>query len=275
MMSIVDKLADIFAGRSYELNGVYHLIIQPKSVLRKWRTSHHGFLFVIRGQAKMKVNGTHYALHPGTVLHASPGLELNAQLLGESELEYFSLFYTLDHPEMLMSIDEASEHFLLEPGPSPSVPELLTMLHRNIRMSETSIAKLRAKELFLSLMHQTLANCQYRASGSSPDKKTIEQALAYINEYYMNPLTLDELANLYAMPPQRFSYYFRKYTGWGPIDYVIHYRMERAKELLKNGTFLVRDVAASVGYANPLYFSRVFKKKFGVSPSEYIRQLEP
>ncbi|WP_309473831.1 helix-turn-helix transcriptional regulator [Paenibacillus thiaminolyticus] len=50
------------------------------------------------------------------------------------------------------------------------------------------------------------------------------------------------------------------------------YRMERASELLKAGIFPIRDIAVSVGYANPLYFSRAFKKKFGMSPSAYADQ---
>nr|WP_272491110.1 helix-turn-helix transcriptional regulator [Paenibacillus apiarius] len=90
----------------------------------------------------------------------------------------------------------------------------------------------------------------------------------------MNPLTLDELAELHSMSPKRFSYFFHKYTGYRLIDYLINDRMERASELLKAGNFPIRDIAVSVGYVNPLYFSRVFKKKFGVSPSAYAYKLD-
>ncbi|WP_228469245.1 helix-turn-helix transcriptional regulator [Paenibacillus sp. JNUCC31] len=75
--------------------------------------------------------------------------------------------------------------------------------------------------------------------------------------HYMNLLTLDELVGLHGMSSKRFSYFFHKYTGFRPIDYVIHYRMERAGELLRSGNYLIHDVAISVGC------------KFGVSPSEY------
>ncbi|MCY9552490.1 AraC family transcriptional regulator [Paenibacillus apiarius] len=150
--------------------------------------------------------------------------------------------------------------------------ELLIMLHQNAH-TLGGIGKLRVKELFLSIMHQVLLGCRHRESGSSPSKRVIEEAIEYINGHYMNPLTLDELAELHAMTPKRFSYFFHKYTGYRPIDYLINYRMERASELLKAGNFPVRDIAVSVGYANPLYFSRVFKKKFGVSPSAYISKL--
>lgn len=265
----VEKIAEIFAGRSYEIEKVYRLIIQPKSILREWETARHGFLFVIRGEARMSVGGTDYRMHPGVVFHAAAGLELSAKVLSQSEFEYFSLFYRLNDLNSVEDGYEINGHYTLEPGANPRVTELLTLLHRNVRIKD-SIGKLRIKELFLSIMHQVLADYMHRENESSPGRKVIEKAVTYINEHYMDPLTLGELADLHAMNPQRFSYYFHKYTGFRPIDYVIHYRMERAKELLKAGNFLVRDVAASVGYANPLYFSRIFKKKFGVSPSEYI-----
>ncbi|MGO4184478.1 helix-turn-helix transcriptional regulator [Paenibacillus sp. TAF43_2] len=63
--------------------------------------------------------------------------------------------------------------------------------------------------------------------------------------------------------------FFHKYTGFRPIDYVINYRMERASDLLKAGNYSIHDIAVSVGYTNSLYFSRLFKKKFGLSPSAY------
>lgn len=120
-------------------------------------------------------------------------------------------------------------------------------------------------------MHQVLAGHKNRENSNSPNKEVIEEAISYIKRNYMNPLTLEELAAIHAMNPKRFSYYFYKYAGFRPIDFVIHYRMERASELLKIGNFPISDIAVSVGYANPLYFSRAFKKKFGVSPSDYMR----
>ncbi|MNI06221.1 HTH-type transcriptional activator Btr [compost metagenome] len=216
----------------------------------------------------MRVNGTVYELHPGSVFHAAPGMQMDSQVIGQSELEYYLLYYTLDQLGDVNRDHDYHSHFKLEPGANPRVIELLIMLHQNAN-TLGGIGKLHVKELFLSIMHQVLVGCRHRESGSSPSKRVIETAVAYINGYYMNPLTLDELAELHAMSPKRFSYFFHKYTGFRPIDYVINYRMERASQLLKAGNFPIRDIAVSVGYANPLYFSRVFKKKFGVSPSAY------
>lgn len=171
-------------------------------------------------------------------------------------------------PEEMNSTHEFDSHFKLEPGANLKIIELLIMLHQNAHPSG-EIGKLRIKELFLSLMHQVLIACSYRENDSSPNQKMVDEALAYIKLHYMNSLTLGELAEQHAMSANRFSYLFHKYTGLRPIDYVVNYRLERACELLKAGNFPIREIADRVGYDNPLYFSRLFKKKFGVSPSAY------
>lgn len=269
----LDKIAEIYASGSYDIEGVHRLVIQPESKLTEFRTVRHGFLFVIRGEARMCVNGTVYELHPGSVFHAAPGMELEAQVIGKSEYEYYLLFYRFNNVDDVNSSHECDSHFKLEPGANPRVIELLIMLHQNA-LTLGGIRKLRVKEVFLSVMHQVLVGCRHRESGGFPSIWVIEEAIVYISGHYMNPLTLDGLAELHAMSSKRFSYFFHKYTGFRPIDYVINYRMERARELLKVGNFSIRDIAVSVGYDNPLYFSRVFKKKFGVSPSEYRYKLD-
>ncbi|MFD0672880.1 helix-turn-helix transcriptional regulator [Cohnella sp. GCM10027633] len=80
------------------------------------------------------------------------------------------------------------------------------------------------------------------------------------------------------MKPKYFSYLFRKYVGIGPIDYLIQYRMNRARELLATGQFSVAEVARSVGYLDAYYFSRLFKKHAGLPPGavgEYRRRNRP
>ncbi|OME87824.1 AraC family transcriptional regulator [Paenibacillus sp. FSL A5-0031] len=269
----LDKLAEIFAAGTYEIEDVYRLVIQPKSILREFTTVRHGFLFIIRGEGRLCVNGKEYQLLPGSVFHAAPGMQMTSKVIGQSEFVYYSLFYKIDKLDDVNWTHECDSHFRLEPGANPRVMELLIMLHQNVHASG-GIEKLRVKELFLSILHQILIGCRNRENASSPSKRVVEEAIAYINGHYMNPLALDELAELHAMSTKSFSYFFHKYTGFRPIDYVINYRMERASDLLKAGSFSIHDIAVSVGYTNPLYFSRLFKKKFGVSPSAYTHKLD-
>ncbi|UKS31083.1 AraC family transcriptional regulator [Paenibacillus sp. HWE-109] len=265
----VERLAERFANDSYHIDNIYRLVIQPKSVHNAFRTLKYGFLFIIRGSVRISVNDTIYDLRRGDVFHAAPGMHMEAKVTSETELEYYSIFYSLDKRSVENSNHECNSHFKLEVETIPRVIELLTMLHQNAHTSG-GIGKLRVKEIFLSVMHQVLVGYKNRVNSSSANKEVIEEAISYIKRNYMNQVTLEELADIHAMNSKRFSYYFYKYTGFRPIDFVIQYRMERASELLRIGNFPISDIAVSVGYANPLYFSRAFKKKFGVSPSAYL-----
>ncbi|WP_019537567.1 hypothetical protein [Paenibacillus ginsengihumi] len=77
----VDKLAGIFASGFCQIERVYRLVIQPHSLLRDFRTARHGLLVPVRGKARMRVDGTVYDMHPGAVLHAAPGMQLDSQVL--------------------------------------------------------------------------------------------------------------------------------------------------------------------------------------------------
>ncbi|MFC4597208.1 AraC family ligand binding domain-containing protein [Cohnella hongkongensis] len=168
-MTSADKLADIYAGGSYEIKEVYRLVFQPKSVLREFRTVKHGFLFVVRGEAMMSVDGTVYELQQGSVFHAAPGMRLDAQVTSPSEYEYYTVLYSFDEAG---GSRECDRHFLLEPAANPRVTELLSVLHQSARTLD-GIGRLRVKQLFLSVMDQILTGCKHRESGSAPGQQNI------------------------------------------------------------------------------------------------------
>ncbi|SUA49273.1 hypothetical protein [Paenibacillus thiaminolyticus] len=158
----VEKLAGVFGNDPNDIEDVYRLVIQPKSVLREFRTVRHGFLFTVRGQARICVNGTIYDLHPGFVFHAAPDMQLESRVIGQSELEYYSVFYRLDKRREDNSDHECNAHFKLEPGANPRLIELLTMPHQNAQ-TLGGLGKLRVKELFLCIVWKERVNCLKRA----------------------------------------------------------------------------------------------------------------
>ena len=66
---------------------------------------------------------------------------------------------------------------------------------------------------------------------------------------------------------------FREYTGSTPTQYILSLRISNAQSLLENTSCNITEIAEIVGYDNPLYFSRLFKKQSGMSPSAFRRQL--
>ena len=67
---------------------------------------------------------------------------------------------------------------------------------------------------------------------------------------------------------------FKLYMKISPAQYILSLRMVNAQSLLENTEYNIGEIAEIVGYDNPLYFSRVFKKEYGVSPAQYRKNLE-
>lgn len=85
-------------------------------------------------------------------------------------------------------------------------------------------------------------------------------------------LTVEDMASQHRLSLSHFSSLFRKATGMSPIDYFIHLKMQKACQLLYLDRNRIKAIAMQLGYDNPYYFSRLFKKYIGSSPKEY-RQL--
>ena len=107
-------------------------------------------------------------------------------------------------------------------------------------------------------------------SFESVSKKYVtEQIINYFEEHYAEKISLDAIAENMYLSPFYISRIFKSETGDTPIHHLINIRLERAMELLKSGSCnSIREVAESVGYEDVYHFSKLFKKKYNVSPSK-------
>ena len=104
---------------------------------------------------------------------------------------------------------------------------------------------------------------------SSRHGDSIKRAIQYINQNYMNKITLEEAASAVHVSPNYFSKIFKEETGINFATYLNQVRIEGAKKLLANEDTSLVDVAYLAGFEDQSYFSRVFKKYTGLSPKRY------
>lgn len=102
---------------------------------------------------------------------------------------------------------------------------------------------------------------------------SVSTAKAYINEYYMNQLTLDDIAKTVHLTPNHFCTLFASVCGVSPHAYLTSVRIDRAKYLLRTTTMSITEIATSVGASSYNYFSYLFKRESGMSPSEYRNEM--
>lgn len=110
-----------------------------------------------------------------------------------------------------------------------------------------------------------------RKNRSSKASKIIEEIKSYIEEnYHRDSLGIDELAMHLFVNYGHLCFVFKREMGLTINEYLTEFRIKKAKQLIDEGNRLVLDVASRVGYADPNYFGKCFKKYYGLAPSKYI-----
>lgn len=104
---------------------------------------------------------------------------------------------------------------------------------------------------------------------SGKQHSAVRKAIVYINKFYGQNITLAQIAADVQKSPNYFCYIFKKDTGMSFNEYLNYIRISKAKELLKTSDCMVYEIAEQVGYHDYTYFTKVFKKNCGCSPSEY------
>jgi len=99
--------------------------------------------------------------------------------------------------------------------------------------------------------------------------RKVEKVIGFMSENYSKPLKLEELCETVQVSPSYLISIFREVAGKPPISYLIDIRLNKARELLKDG-YTVTETAQKVGFSDVFYFSKCFKKKEGISPSLFF-----
>lgn len=104
-------------------------------------------------------------------------------------------------------------------------------------------------------------------------RQKLKDVLSYIRKNIDKNITLEELAQVSGMSPRYFCRVFKSMTGRTPIEYVNYYRIETASQMLITTGESVTDIALNCGFNDMSYFSKMFKKLKGISPSKFRQAL--
>ena len=109
----------------------------------------------------------------------------------------------------------------------------------------------------------------YIMVNSHKNLEKIKDIIKYIEENYRKAISIDEIAAVCNFSASHFMKYFKKVMGRSFVDYLNDYRLSMASRLLLSSTDSILEIATDCGYENLSYFNRLFKKKYGITPSAY------
>ena len=244
----------------------------------------HDFLeiaYIFSGEGKYRIEDTIYTVQEGDLLIINPGdrhQSLNCPEAETPSTEFFVGFSDI-------RIAGCKDNFLPLPDGQHilhTTGELRQRLLRICSAMEAENAVRRQGRYFMMkayLMQMLLLVIRERcepmerpvgcAFESASKKYVVEQIMNYIEDHYSEKISLDQIAENMYLSPFYISRIFKSETGNAPIRYLINIRLEKAKELLEGGyEGSIQEVAAQVGYDDAYHFSKLFKKRYGISPSQ-------
>lgn len=133
---------------------------------------------------------------------------------------------------------------------------------------------LKSKGLLYLLLDSILSlniNETNNYSGNNLKLKYTEMAISYIKRNYSMECKIEDMAKYLNIERSHLSRIFSSTTGLSPKEYLIRFRIEKAKDLLTKTDLTINTIGCSVGYFDPYHFSKIFKKTTGYTPSQFSR----
>ncbi|MFL0166904.1 MULTISPECIES: AraC family transcriptional regulator [Clostridium] len=225
--------------------------------------------YVLDGKGTYKVNGKTYNLEKNQGFLIEPNV-----LIYYKADRAFPWKYTWIGFNGIKAKDYLKRTTLSSDNPIFSFPENSNLLNSLSNIVDSSKTTSNRNLIILSKLYEFL----YLLCENFPNHEVIttdrpinyiEEALFFIHQNYADKIAIKDIAAHICIDRSYLHRIFKNFTNKSPQEYLLSLRMEKAASLLQNTELRISDVSRSVGYSDPLLFSKTFKKSKGLSPSDF------
>lgn len=254
--------------------GTYQLLTRPVLPTHRPRGRlDFQILYIAAGRTRFYFGGKEEIVTAGHMVLYRPKEEQKYRYYVEDQPEVYWVHFTGSNvTNILRQHGIADAMHVIYTGTSLEYRHIFTQMIQELQLCRENyedMLVLLLRQLLILLQRQLAAPARVRSSYLQSE---VEAAARYFYEHSQSALRVEEYAAAHGMSTSWFIRGFREYTGFTPMQYILSVRIANAQNLLETTDYNVSEISEIVGYENPLYFSRVFRKQCGVSPTEFRRQ---
>ena len=227
-------------------------------------------LYIVSGKGHFYFHGEDRVVYAGRMVLIQPRQEQRYEYFGEDKPEVYWVHFTgSDVKNILRKFQIPMDDPIFYSGASSTYSYLFKeMIHelQNCKTGYEDLLTMYLRQIFL-LVQRTRQ--EERPTVSTYIQEEMEFARRYFNEHYNEPISIQEYAESRNMSVCYFQRNFKQIVKHTPMQYLLTIRVNNAASLLETTDYSMAEIAAIVGYEDPLYFSRLFRKIKGVSPRDY------
>lgn len=267
----LDKSRPLIVGSC----GTYRLRTHER--LPTWRPKgriDYQLLYVASGKAIFYFNGDPKEVAAGHMVLFQPRQEQHYEYFAVDRPEVYWVHFTgSDVRNILRHYDIPLDKNVIYSGSSATYAYLFKEMIQELQTCRTGFEEL--LEMYLRQIFLLIQRSweERKPTVSSYLQEEVDYARKYFNEHYNEDISIEDYAQSRGMSVSWFLRNFKQMTMKSPMQYILSIRINNAVSLLETTDYNVTEISTIVGYDNPLYFSRIFKKQKGVSPSDYRKML--
>lgn len=225
-------------------------------------------IYIHQGKGHFFRNGEEVILNEGKVMVYLPLEEQKYYFKVSEHAEFYWLHFGGSQSSEVLKMTGMNKRNAYA-GLNIGISDLFEEIIRELMIKKygySPIANLKGQELLWILAREIDRN---RSNGRNKHNEDMERMIKMINLNYAEKLSVGELADRYGASTEWFIREFSKCAGMTPKQYINTVRLNHARELLNSSNYNIGEIAAACGFENPLYFSKYFKKKYFMTPSQY------
>ena len=251
--------------------GTYKLYSVPRlPTLRPRGRVDWQIIYIAAGKGHFILDGKEVIVPAGSMVLFQPKQVQDYFYYGKDKTQVWFVHFTgREVRNILRHYEIPTDGYILHTGISREYEDLFRRMRDELVRCSWGYEEMLTylfRELLMT-MHRRMTENAPRVSGFIQDE--IDRARAFFDEHYNEEISIEQYAVSRNMSTSWFNRSFRSAVGTSPMQYILDVRIRNAQTLLETTDYSVTSIAALVGYENPMYFSRLFRKAKGLSPSKY------